>query len=79
MQVTFGDVMCREPLIGVEKVVGGSRRGLVCGVCGLGGKGVCLQCSHPDCSESFHATCAQLIGGWGGWWVDGWLVGCLAS
>ena len=58
--VTFGDLIAREPLLGLDSVMG---RGLTCSVCGVQNKGSCLTCQHPACSEAYHATCAQLMKG----------------
>lgn len=62
-EVRFVNAAAREPVD--VSAIPDNRKKLMCVYCHKPGKapcGACIQCSHDDCSISFHVTCAQLAG-----------------
>lgn len=56
-EVSIGNMSLMEPVLDVEKVPY-SRWRLTCFIC-LQKMGACIQCSHRNCYQAFHVTCAR--------------------
>lgn len=56
-EVSIGNMSLMEPILDVEKVPS-SRWRLTCFIC-LQKMGACIQCSHRNCYQAFHVTCAR--------------------
>ncbi|KAM9832297.1 lysine-specific demethylase 4B isoform 1-T1 [Neosynchiropus ocellatus] len=63
-EVRFVNAIEREPVDVTD--VPPTRRSLMCAFCQRKSDnqnhGACIQCSHDNCSTSFHVTCAQIAG-----------------
>ena len=56
-EASIGNMSLMEPIVDVEKVPY-SRWRLTCFIC-LQKMGACIQCSHRNCYQAFHVTCAR--------------------
>ena len=56
-EASIGNMSLMEPILDVEKVPY-SRWRLTCFIC-LQKMGACIQCSHRNCYQAFHVTCAR--------------------
>lgn len=56
-EVNIGNLSLMEPVLDVEKVPA-SRWKLTCFICQQK-MGACIQCSHRNCYQAFHPTCAR--------------------